>query len=167
MKKIICVITILLIGIVGFIFLNKKEKIERCLIAYMDHSLQIQQSYIYDITYNGLLHKKVFKINTLKNIISFTSDEYKTNNYYDEFEKEGSLFKQKFSNYKYDLDLKRDKNINVSFKSELYLQNDDSKLLHATEYKNVLDKNGNIDFKKLKEYYKNQGASCKNTKDFQ
>ena len=35
-----------------------------------------------------------------------------------------------------------------------------------TEYKNVLDKKNKLDFYKLKEYYKEQGAFCDNIKEF-
>ncbi|MEG1647374.1 MAG: hypothetical protein RR325_01245 [Bacilli bacterium] len=166
MKKIIIIIVLLIIGFGIFLILNKKENVERCLIAYMDNDNKIQQTYVYDITYSGVFDKKISKINTTKKIISFKSNENITNKYYNDYKDEGEMLKKHFSQYNYELNLEKEKNINVIFKSNFSLEKENIKNLSLTEYKETLDSKGNIKFDKIKKYYKNQGATCKNIKNF-
>lgn len=166
MKKVIIVIIILVVGACTFLVFDNKNNTERCLIAYMDKDTQIQQTYKYDITYSGLFYKRVSNISATKKIISFRNDEEITNEYYDQYEEEGKLQKY-FSQYNYELKLEKNINTTVLFKSNLKLKNKDSDALSYSEYNNLIDKNGNITLKGLKQYYKDQGALCKNIKKFQ
>lgn len=168
MKKIKLIVPIILLILVAILFsyFNKKESIERCVIAYMDKSNQIQSTYVYDITYTGIFKKDILKINSKKNLISFDLNENLIEKYKNELEQEGKKLTEMFNNYTYNLKVEKNVNINLEFQSELNLINSSLENIKNTEYKNVLDKKNKLDFYKLKEYYKEQGAFCDNIKEF-